>query len=98
MNADNDTVERRLEDALAQLAATTAFQEDAWDRITQRGGRRTWVRWVWGGAILAAAAAAIAFAFVITADDENAHDVLVDQPEVVAEGATVEEYASVVAA
>ncbi len=35
----------------------------------------------------------------MTADDENdAHDVLVDQPEVVAQGATVEQYASVVAA
>ncbi len=60
MNADNEIVERRLEDALAQLAATTAFQDDAWDRITHRGRRRTRVRWLWGGAILAAAAAAIA--------------------------------------
>ena len=69
-----------------------------WDRITNvaavapgsRGSRaeRSWLRrrprlrW-----------------FVVTADDENdAHDVLVDQPEVVAQGATVEQYASVVAA
>jgi len=36
MSADNETVERRLEDALAELAATTAFQDDAWDRITRR--------------------------------------------------------------
>jgi len=36
MTADDETVERRLEDALAELAATTAFQNDALDRITRR--------------------------------------------------------------
>ena len=32
MTTDNETVARRLEGALAELAAATAFQDDAWDR------------------------------------------------------------------
>jgi hypothetical protein len=70
MSADNEAVERRLEDALAELAATTAFQDDAWDRITRRRGRRISARWLGGGAIAVAAAAAIAFTFAITIDDD----------------------------
>jgi hypothetical protein len=71
MSTDNESVERRLEDALAELTATTTFQDDAWDRITRRQSRRIWARWLGGGAIAVAAAAAIAFAFVIRIEDPS---------------------------
>jgi hypothetical protein len=94
MSADNETVERRLEDALAELAATTTFQDDAWERITRRSGR-VWGRWLAGGAIALAAAAAIAFAFVIMTEDHPSR-VATTAPTTSRASATTEQYASVV--
>jgi hypothetical protein len=95
MSADNETVERRLEDALAELAATTTFQDDAWDRITRRRGRRIWARRLGGGAVVVAAAAAIAFAFVIRTEDHPSR-VASTSPTTSRASATTAQYASVV--
>jgi hypothetical protein len=94
MSADNETVERRLEDALAELAATTAFQDDAWDRITRRAGRRIWARWLGCGAIVVAAAAAIAFVFAIRIEDPSR--VATTAPTTSPASTTTEQYGSVV--
>jgi len=94
MSADNEAVERRLEDALAELAATTAFQDDAWDRITRRRGRHISGRWLGGGAIVVAAAAAIAFTFAITIDDDPSR--VTTTPTTSRASTTTEQYASVI--